>query len=148
MSTNKRRSKMEKTIDELLSEVMKTELKEIQTNKGTQEEKKTRLEKFGKLNGIVSMRQETRNKEQEVRLKFIIDENEEIHKSEEVKLRLKSDKLETVMQVVKVGVEVFGIILPVIFYSSWMHKGFDFEKEGTYTSQTFKGLFGKFKPTR
>lgn len=48
----------------------------------------------------------------------------------------------------KTGVEVIGIVAPIMFYSIWMNRGFEFEKEGTFTSTTFKGLIGKFKTTK
>lgn len=41
-----------------------------------------------------------------------------------------------------------GIVLPLIFYGTWMHKGFKFEETGTITSSTFKGLIRFFKPTK
>ena len=47
----------------------------------------------------------------------------------------------------KLGVDVAGIILPLMFYAVWMGKGFRFEETGTYTSTTFRGLFNRFKPT-
>lgn len=40
------------------------------------------------------------------------------------------------------------IVLPLVFYAAWMRKGFKFEETGTFTSTTFRGLFGKFKPTK
>jgi hypothetical protein len=46
------------------------------------------------------------------------------------------------------GIEIIGIGLPLIFYASWMRRGFKFEETGTYTSTTFKGLFNRFKPTK
>lgn len=49
---------------------------------------------------------------------------------------------------VKIGLETAGIVLPMIFYASWMKKGFKFEETGTFTSNTFRGLFQKFKPTK
>lgn len=51
-------------------------------------------------------------------------------------------------QVVKCGIELAGIILPLKFYASWMQKGFEFEQTGTFTSTTFKALFQKFKTTK
>ena len=45
-------------------------------------------------------------------------------------------------------VEAAGIILPMIFYATWMKRGFKFEETGTYTSTTFRGLFNRFRPTR
>ena len=47
----------------------------------------------------------------------------------------------------KMGIEVAGMVLPLIFYASWMKKGLKFEETGAFTSTTFKGLISKFKPT-
>ena len=49
---------------------------------------------------------------------------------------------------IKQGVEIFGVAGPLMLYNSWMKKGFEFEKTGMITSQTFRGLIGKFKPSR
>ena len=49
---------------------------------------------------------------------------------------------------VKIAVELTGIVLPIVFYGAWLKMGFQFEKEGIITSQTFKGFIGKFKPSK
>lgn len=49
---------------------------------------------------------------------------------------------------VRTGLEGLSIVVPVVFYGIWMKRGFEFEKEGTYTSQTFKGLQKFFRPKR
>lgn len=49
---------------------------------------------------------------------------------------------------IRIGLDVAGLLVPIMFYSAWMRKGFEFEKTGTFTSTTFRGLFGHFKPTR
>lgn len=49
---------------------------------------------------------------------------------------------------IRIGLEAAGILVPIVFYSVWMRKGFKFEESGTFTSTTFRGLFGHFKPTR
>lgn len=49
---------------------------------------------------------------------------------------------------IRLGLEAASIVLPLIFYGVWMKRGFEFEKEGTFTSTTFRGLFSKFKPTK
>ncbi len=48
----------------------------------------------------------------------------------------------------KLGLEMAGIILPLLFYAGWLKRGFQFEETGTYTSKTFMNLFNRFKPTR
>ena len=40
------------------------------------------------------------------------------------------------------------LVLPLMFYGVWMRRGLRFEETGTFTSQTFKNLFNRFKPTR
>lgn len=49
---------------------------------------------------------------------------------------------------IRIGIDVAGLLVPIMFYSAWMRKGFKFEETGTFTSTTFRGLFGHFKPTR
>lgn len=48
----------------------------------------------------------------------------------------------------RLGIEVAEIVLPLIFYATWMKRGFKFEETGTYTSTTFRGLFNRFRPTK
>ncbi len=48
----------------------------------------------------------------------------------------------------RVGIAAAELILPLIFYGIWMRRGFKFETDGTFTSQTFRGLFSRFKPTK
>lgn len=61
--------------------------------------------------------------------------------------KLKSDDTK-VERYVKLGAEIAGIILPLVFYGYWMSKGFEFEKTGSFTSTTFRNLFMRFKPTK
>ena len=49
---------------------------------------------------------------------------------------------------VKIGVATAELVLPLVFYGVWMKRGLKFEETGTFTSQTFKDLFNRFKPTR
>ena len=48
----------------------------------------------------------------------------------------------------KLGIAAAEIVLPLIFYATWMRKGFKFEETGTFTSTTFRGLFNRFRPTK
>jgi predicted nuclease with TOPRIM domain len=49
---------------------------------------------------------------------------------------------------IRLGTAAAELIIPLVFYGAWMKKGFEFEKTGTFTSTTFRGLFNRFKPTR
>lgn len=56
------------------------------------------------------------------------------------------DKKNVIYQGLDVGIKAAGVILPIVFYSVWMKRGLEFEKEGTFTSGTFKGLVKYFSP--
>lgn len=60
----------------------------------------------------------------------------------------KANKSGNVWNTVKTVVEVGSVVAPLVFYGIWMSRGLEFEKEGSYTSNTFKGLIGKFKTTK
>lgn len=59
----------------------------------------------------------------------------------------KTSIMDTIVPVLKIGVDVAGVVLPLLFYSKWIGEGLKFEQEGTFTSQTFKSLMAKMKPT-
>ena len=75
--------------------------------------------------------------------------NEEIENHEQEE-RLKKRQMDEAVidRYFKVGIAAAEIILPLLFYASWMKKGFKFEEEGTFTSTTFRGLFNRFRPTK
>ena len=77
---------------------------------------------------------------------------EEISGNESLKLKSKElaqeivrDTMNDKIKLIDLGVQAAGIILPIIFYGSWVKKGLEFEKEGTFTSTTFKSLISKLK---
>jgi len=105
-------------------------------------------EDYEKLINRVNELYSTIHKETELELSFnkievdsTIARDESCAKHEE----LKQSKL---WNGVKIGAEVIGVVAPLVFYGVWMNRGLEYEKEGSYTSTTFKGLIGKFKPTK
>lgn len=52
------------------------------------------------------------------------------------------------IQILKTTVEVCAVVAPLAFYALWMERGFEYEKEGSYSSKTFMNLIQKFKPTK
>lgn len=48
----------------------------------------------------------------------------------------------------KAGIAAAEIIIPIIFYSVWLKKGFKFEENGIFTSTTFRSLWSKFRPRK
>ena len=69
---------------------------------------------------------------------------------EEEDATLKAFQLDenTLDRYVKIGIAAAELVLPLMFYGVWMRRGLRFEETGTFTSQTFKNLFNRFKPTR
>ena len=61
---------------------------------------------------------------------------------------IEDDKHEKINQYLERGIELAGVILPLVFYGVWMKKGLEFEQTGTFTSTTFKTLINKFKTTK
>ena len=49
---------------------------------------------------------------------------------------------------IDIGVKILGIVLPLGLYAAWLDKGMKFEETGSFTSSTFRGFFGKLKPTK
>lgn len=69
-------------------------------------------------------------------------------REEDLTLREAQMKADKTHRYISYGLEAAGIVLPLIFYGTWMRRGFKFEENGTFTSTTFRSLFGKFKPTK
>ncbi len=64
--------------------------------------------------------------------------------------QLKEEQLQNqkIDRYVNLGIAAAELVLPLIFYGTWMKKGFKFEETGTFTSQTFKNLISRFRPTK
>ena len=73
---------------------------------------------------------------------------EEVKIENELELQQNVNKDNKLLTAVKYGIDIAGIVLPLAFYGVWMNRGLEFEKEGSFTSATFKGLLGKFNPTK
>ena len=139
---------MENTIEGLLDDVIKSELEKVKDSTMSPEEKRTMVEYLVKLNSIQTERKEVKRKETELELKHLELEDKIEVQTDDKAYKEVVAKREMLQTFVKGGIEVFGVVAPIMFYSAWMKRGLRFEETGTYTSQTFKGLFGKFKPTK
>ena len=139
---------MENTIEGLLDDVIKSELEKVKDSTMSPEEKRTMVEYLVKLNSIQTERKEVKRKETELELKHLELEDKIEVQTDDKAYKEVLAKREMLQTFVKGGIEVFGVVAPIMFYSAWMKRGLRFEETGTYTSQTFKGLFGKFKPTK
>ncbi len=119
--------KMNEEIKKMLDEEIKSEIEDLSSLNPGSEEKSAAIDDLAKL------------------YKLKIEEAKNEIDSTEKKNQLSEDAKNRYF---RLGVEAAGIILPIIFYSIWMNKGFKFEETGTFTSQTFRGLFKCFRPTK
>lgn len=125
---------MNKEIIELMESEIITLIKELSMHQpGTKE--------FDDITKAIDALYATLNKEKSLMLEEVKIEND-------LELQRNVNKDNKILSAIKCGIDIAGITLPLIFYGIWMNRGLEFEKEGSFTSATFKGLLGKFKPTK
>lgn len=123
--------------EELLEYVIKEELQNLTTLEAG-EEKSSAIDDLVKL---YKLKIEENKNQNDLMEKVDARENEVLLKEKQLNQEKKNG-------FIKLGLEAAGIILPLVFYAAWMTKGFKFEETGTYTSTTFRNLFGGFKPKK
>ena len=125
---------MNKEIIELMESEIITLIKELSMHHpGTKE--------YDDITKAIDALYATLNKEKSLMLEEVKIEND-------LELQQNINKDNKLLTAVKYGIDIAGIVLPLAFYGVWMNRGLEFEKEGSFTSATFKGLLGKFKPTK
>lgn len=122
----------------LLEKEIKSEIKNLSDLKLGSEEHTAAIENLAKLYRLKI--EETKN-EKELSDAFDARKQEYRLKREQLSEQVKD-------RYFKIGIEAAGLILPLVFYASWMKKGFKFEETGTFTSTTFRGLFNRFRPSK
>lgn len=132
---------MNKEIIELMEREIITLIKELSMHQpGTKE--------FDDITKAIDALYATLNKEKSLMLEEVKIEKDAESKFRDLELQQNVNKDNKLLTAVKYGIDIAGIVLPLAFYGVWMNRGLEFEKEGSFTSATFKGLFGKFKPTK
>lgn len=132
---------MNKEIIELMEREIITLIKELSMHQpGTKE--------FDDITKAIDALYATLNKEKSLMLEEVKIQNDAESKFRDSQLQRNVNKDNKIFSAIKCGIDLAGITLPLIFYGIWMNRGLEFEKEGSFTSTTFKGLFGKFKPTK
>ena len=125
---------MNKEIIELMEREITTLIKELSMHHpGTKE--------YDDITKAIDTLYATLNKEKSLMLEEVKIEND-------LELQRNVNKDNKILSAIKCGIDIAGIVLPLAFYGVWMNRGLEFEKEGSFTSATFKGLLGKFKPTK
>lgn len=129
---------MEDKLKDLLEEEIEWEIGNLTNLQPGTEEHTTAIDNLAKLYKLKI--EETKNEKELV----------ETVNAREIEQQLKREQLSEQVKerYFRIGIEVAGLVLPLMFYASWMKKGFKFEETGTFTSTTFRGLFNRFRPSR
>ena len=150
-------------LKDLLSEEIKTQIQDLsKLNPGSAEKSKavddlatlyklkideTKMElDFDEKQARRKMDKENRLKDDAIKEQQLKDENSVRERDELIRKEQLTEQVKD--RYIRLGIAAAEIILPLIFYSKWMKKGFKFEETGTFTSTTFRGLFNRFKPTK
>lgn len=150
-------------LSKLMDEEIRSEIKNLaQLNPGS-EEHATAVESLAKLYKLradqTKAELECNEKRSQLQAEGVRSEREYLLKREQLNHDIetatkddisKQDQLreQKIDHYIRLGVETAGLILPLMFYGTWMRRGFKFEETGTYTSTTFRGLFNRFRPTK
>lgn len=131
-------------IKKLLDDAIETEINNLNSASDTDEKSEVikNLAALHKLR-IEEIKTETEIEERSERRIMDKENHENDANLKEVQLHEN-----TLDRYVKVGIAAAELVLPLMFYGVWMKRGLRFEETGTFTSQTFKNLFNRFKPTR
>lgn len=129
---------MDEQIKELLGGEIKDEIENLSTLEPGSEEHSKAVENLAKL---YRLKIDEAKNEYDYAVKYESQESEERHRQDQKEEQAKD-------RYVKIGIETAGLILPLMFYASWMRKGFRFEETGAFTSGTFRNLFNHFRPTK
>lgn len=150
-------------LKDLLSEEIKTEIQGLsELSPGSAEKSKavdnlatlyklkieeTKMEMdFDEKEKRRKMDEKNRQKDDALKEQQLKDEN--LARERDELIRKEQMKEQGIDRYIRLGIATAEIVLPLIFYSKWMKKGFKFEETGTFTSTTFRGLFNRFKPTK
>ena len=150
-------------LKDLLSEEIKTQIQDLsKLDPGSAEKSKavddlatlyklkideTKMElDFDEKQARRKMDKENRLKDDAIKEQQLKDENSVRERDELIRKEQLAEQVKD--RYIRLGIAAAEIILPLIFYSKWMKKGFKFEETGTFTSTTFRGLFNRFKPTK
>lgn len=129
---------MDEEIKEMLGEEIKAGLSDLSSLETGSKEKSEAIDDLVKLYKL-------KIEESKAEMDYLkeIDEQE---RSDQTKREQLSEQVKD--RYFKLGIAAAELVLPLMFYAVWMKRGFQFEKEGTYTSTTFRGLFNRFRPTK
>lgn len=136
---------MDEKIKNLLCEEIEEEIRKLSSLEAGSKEKSTAINDLATLYRLKIEETKTELEFDEKRERRFMEINQSDSDIRVKRHQLEADEKDRYF---RLGIELTGIILPLLFYATWMRRGFRFEETGTFTSTTFRGLFNRFKPTR
>jgi len=136
---------MDEEIRDLLGGEIKSQIESLSDMETGSKEKSAAIDDLAKL---YRLRLEENKNEGELDEKQSCRFTEDNHFDDELDLKKAQLREDIRDRYFRVGIAAAEIVLPLLFYASWIRKGFRFEQTGTFTSTTFRGLFNKFRPTK
>ena len=129
---------MGKEIKELLEEEIKSEIENLSSLESGSQEHATAVDSLTKLYKL-KLEEDKSSMEylDKIENREIDQESKTAQMEESVKDRY-----------FRFGMAAAELVLPLMFYGIWMRRGFKYDQDGTFTSQTFRGLFSRFRPTK
>lgn len=139
-------------IVELLENEIETEINGLCMLEDGSEEKLRAISGIAQLQKLVMESEKTEAEVESIRIN---SENEaikvwtEIDKTKAETESIRSGNSSTVERNIdkaaRYAIDAAGIVVPVVFYNTWMKRGFKFEETGTFTSTTFRNMINKFR---
>lgn len=120
---------MNQTTKELLEEEYRRTMKEVSLAQTGTEEAKWALQKLTELHKQIMDETNVDNKSFMDMQKLSLEEKE-------VALKEEQAKRDKVLSIIKIVVDGVAIVLPIWASWTWMARGLQFEKTGTFTSRT------------
>lgn len=112
--------------------------------KAVEKLEKMRCDEFKVRNEQARLRMEEEKMRMDEKSRTLENEMKELHRLEESEARNEEAIAKKRFEILKLCVEIAGIVLPLAFCWVWMCRGLAFEEAGVFTSKTFQGLAGKF----
>ena len=135
-------------IKSLLDGVIEQEIQNVEALSSGSDEKSKAIQNLATLHKlrIEEIKAETESDELALKERELNRKDADSTYEEELQKRQTRDQM--IDRCIRAGMDVAGLVLPLVFYGIWMNKGFKFEETGSFTSTTFKNLLNRFRPTK
>ena len=134
-----------KNVDGLLSEEIAAQIKDLSDLQSGSKEKSTAIDDLTKLYKLrIEENKSVWDADEKYNRRMM--DGESVTKDNDFKERQIAEQIKD--RYFRVGIAAAELLIPLMCYGIWMNKGFRFEETGTISSQVFRNLINRFRPTR